>query len=303
MSLIEVVLRYAGAHMRIFPVNARGAPLTPHGFKDATTDPEVIRAWLHKWPYCDIGWAVPVDIIVADLDMKNGKDGFKDFTDRAGCDPQDVVTPHATTPSAGLHLIYAASKAYKNAVALQNTGIDTRTEGGYIVLPMPGNGRTWLRELIGGDGAMVPLAAAPAWLDVVVKKPPLVLAPRAVLSQPASDSDSSAQKAARAQLERACAKIVVAPCGAQDATRHAQCYLVGGLIGRGDLDYGRAYEALLEAANAMPVYADPWRNLETRVARSIEAGMAAPLPLSETEAWVRNFRARMRLMRPGARHG
>ena len=45
MSLIEVVLRYAAAGMRIFPVNARGAPLTQHGFKDASTDPEVIRAW------------------------------------------------------------------------------------------------------------------------------------------------------------------------------------------------------------------------------------------------------------------
>ena len=162
---------------------------------------------------------------------------------------------------------------------------------------------TWLRPLIGGDGVMVPLAEAPAWLDVAIKKPPLVLAPQAALVQPTSDSDSSAQKAARAQLERACAKIVAAPPGSQDATRHAQCYLVGGFIGRGDLGYEESFAALLAAALAMPAYADPWRNLETRVARSIEAGMAAPLPLSETEAWVRNFRARMRLMRPGARHG
>ena len=48
----------------------------------------------------------------------------------------------------------------------------------------------------------------------------------------------------------------------------------------------------------MPVYRDPWRNLEERVARSIEAGMERPLALSETEPWMRNFRARMRLQRP-----
>ena len=298
MSLIEVVLRCAAAGLRVFPVNARAAPLTRHGFKDATTE----------WPHCGFGWAVPADIVVVDLDVKNGKIGLRDFQDRAGCDPHDVLTPQATTPSGGLHLIYAASKAYKNAVAIDRTGIDTRAAGGYIVLPTPDSSRTWLRPLIGDDGVRVPLAEAPAWLDVAVRKepstrPPLVLAPRAALIPPASDSDSYAQKSARAQLERACAKIVAAPEGAQDATRHAQCFYVGGLIARGDLDYGQAYAALLEAALAMPAYADPWRNLETRVVRSLESGMAAPLPLTETESWVRNFRARMRLMRPGARHG
>ena len=33
----------------------------------------------------------------------------------------------------------------------------------------------------------------------------------------------------------------------------------------------------LEAACAMPVYRDPWRNLDERVARSIESGMERPL--------------------------
>ena len=48
----------------------------------------------------------------------------------------------------------------------------------------------------------------------------------------------------------------------------------------------------------MPVYRDPWRNLEERVARSIESGMERPLALSADEQWVRDFRARMRLRRP-----
>ena len=119
---------------------------------------------------------------------------------------------------------------------------------------------------------------------------PLTLAPRSALA-PAS-SDSWAQKKAQAQLERACAKIIAAPCGAQDSTRHAQCFYIGGLIARGDLGYEEAYAALLEAACAMPVHRDPWRNLDARVARSIESGMERPLALSETEQWVRNFRAR-----------
>ena len=72
----------------------------------------------------------------------------------------------------------AATKPYKNAVAIDGTGIDTRTDGGYVVLPLPGNGREWLRPLIGA-----PLLPAPAWLDCAVKKAPstrapLTLAPR-----------------------------------------------------------------------------------------------------------------------------
>jgi Bifunctional DNA primase/polymerase, N-terminal len=116
-------LRYGEANLRIFPVNARGAPLTPHGFKDASSDPEVIEAWHRERAHCDFGWAVPADIIAVDLDMKHGKNGFRDFKDRACCDPRDVPTPQATTPSGGMHLFYKATKPYKNAVAIDGTGI------------------------------------------------------------------------------------------------------------------------------------------------------------------------------------
>jgi hypothetical protein len=244
-------------------------------------------------------------MVVVDVDVKGGKRGYDDFKRLAGCAPEEVATPRASTPSGGMQVFYAASKPYKNAVAIGGTGIDTRAEGGYVVLPLPGNGREWLGELIGAT-----LLPAPAWLDCVLKqapvtRAPLTLAPRSALVP--SSSDSWAQRKAQAQLERACGRIVAAPCGAQDSTRHVQCFYIGGLIARGDLGYEEAYAALLEAACAMPVYRDPWRNLDARVARSIESGMERPLPLSETESWIRNFRARMRLMRPttsaGTRNG
>jgi Bifunctional DNA primase/polymerase, N-terminal len=296
---LALALRYGEAGLRIFPVNARGAPLTPHGFKDASSDPEVIKAWRKEGAHCDFGWALPADIVAVDLDEKNGKHGLKDFKDRAGRDPQDVLTPQATTPSGGLHLIYAATKPYKNVVAIDGSGIDTRTAGGYVVLPLPGNGREWLRPLIGAT-----LLPAPAWLDCAVRKapstrPPLTLAPRSALVPPSSDL--WAQRKAQSELERACAKIVTAPCGAQDATRHTQCFYIGGIIARGDLGYEEAYAALLDAACAMPVYRDPWRNLDVRVARSIESGMERPLALSQTEQWVRDFRARTLAKLSGAR--
>ncbi|HZZ22331.1 MAG TPA: bifunctional DNA primase/polymerase [Roseiarcus sp.] len=307
-SAPDCALRYARADFLIFPVNADKKPLTTHGFKDATSDPAAVTAWQAKWPHCEFAWAVPADVVVVDVDVKHGKNGYRDFERLAGCDPRDVLTPQATTPSGGLQVFFTASKPYKNAVGINGTGIDIRALGGYVVLPLPGNGREWLRGLIGGDGAMAQLLPAPAWLDCVVRKgpstrPPLVLAPRAALAPPSSDS--WAQGHAQAELERACAKIVAAPCGEQENTRHAMCFYVGSLVAHGDLGFVDAYEALLEAALAMPVHraGDPWRNLEARVARSIEAGIGQPLALSKTEQWVRDFRARMRLKLAEARNG
>ena len=234
MSALDEALGYA-AYFHIFPVRADKKPLTEHGFKDATTDLLVIEAWWGKWPHAEPALAVPANMLVVDIDVKHGKHGFDDFKRLAGCDARDVITPQSTTPSGGMQVFYAASKSYKNAVAIGGTGIDTRTEGGYVVLPSDANGRQWLRPLIG-----VSLLPAPAWLDCALKRAPstrapLTLAPRSALVLPSSDS--WAQKKAQAQLERACAKIIAAPCGAQDSTRHAQCFYIGGLIARGDLGY------------------------------------------------------------------
>jgi hypothetical protein len=287
-------LRYAAHGLRIFPVNAAKRPLVAHWRDDASSEPATIEDWRQKWPHCEFGWALPEGIVVVDIDVKGGRNGYADFERLAGCDPREVITPSASTPSGGMQLFYAASKPYKNQVAIAGTGIDTRALGGYVVLPLEGNGREWRRELIGAT-----LLPAPAWLDRALKPAPLILAPRAALVPPSSDP--FAQKSALAQLDRACARIVAAPSGTQDATRHRECFTIGGLIGRGDLGYEEAYERLLAAARAMPAYREPWRNLDERVARSLEAGISRPLEISETEAWLRDFRALMALKRAGAR--
>lgn len=207
---------------------------------------------------------MPAHIVVVDIDRKNRKDGFRDFERLDGCDPRDVVTPVATTPSGGLHLYFLASKAYKNAVAIDGTGIDTRTAGGYVILPAGGNGRRWLRKL-----SSTPMRPSPSWLDCAARQEP----PASLFRRPAPASRASGGLIGRTFLVRAVRLIMTAPRGVQEDTRHRQAYFIGTLIAAEGIDYDVAYQALVAAANAMPAYGKPWRNLEAKVAASLARGM------------------------------
>ena len=158
-AAVDWALAYAASGMSIFPCNAQKRPLTEHGLKDATTDEAQIRSWWARYPHGDIGWAVPAEIVVVDLDVGVGADGLKDFFECIGVNPDDVQTPQASTPRGGRHLVFDANRrAYKNGVKLNGAAIDLRTIGGYIVLPCANNGRAWTKPLA------TPLAEAPTWI-------------------------------------------------------------------------------------------------------------------------------------------
>jgi bifunctional DNA primase/polymerase-like protein len=153
---IDWALAYARAGMAVFPVSAEKKPLTWHGVKDASISEAQICAWWTRWPYAEPAWAVPAEIVVVDLDCKSGDDGFKDFMAREGVHPNEVITPQASSPRGGRHLVYAANgAAFSNTTRLDGTAIDLKTAGGYIVLPGLENGRAWLKPLV------TPLAPSP----------------------------------------------------------------------------------------------------------------------------------------------
>ena len=140
-----------------------------------------------------------------------------------------------------------------------------RAEGGYVILPGHKNGRRWINRL-----RATRLAPAPAWLDIALKETPSA---SGFPCLPSSSASPLEREQALATLRRACARVIAAPEGAQEDIRHRECFHIGGMIGRGDLDYATAITALVAAARAMPTYRSPWRNLDERVARSIKAGM------------------------------
>jgi hypothetical protein len=261
---VEHALAYAAAGMAVFPCKANGAPLTEHGFKQASTDPEQIRAWWARWPYAEIGWAVPGGVIVLDLDEKNGKHGLKDFYKCEGVEAEAVETPIAITPSGGRHLVYSdCGRAYPNAAPIvPGTGIDARVGGlGYIVLPRAGNGRHWLKPV------STPLAPVPSWVPTkATARPP---------------GEAKPYTDALEALQRACAAIETSVNGAQETTLNNNAFHIGRRIGAGQLDAGAAVDALCAAAARMPVHRGPWRDLNAKVAHAVEDGMNEPWRVDE----------------------
>ena len=262
-NAIDWALAYAAAGMAVFPA-ANKRPLTEHGLKDASIDETQIRTWWTRSPFADVAWAVPAEIVVVDLDNKSGTDGFKDFMAREGAHPDGVTTPQATTPTGGRHLVYEANGAtYRNNVKLDGSAIDLRTDGGYVVLPGPGNGRMWLKPL------STPIAQAPKW----------------IAPAPAAEN-SPARRGASLHRRNALRRRSVGARlrGDQDsAQRRAGVHPQHGVLSPSAAWSAAAISRSRPrsrrspaAANAMPAYRDPWRDLETKVRRAVTEGMREP---------------------------
>jgi Bifunctional DNA primase/polymerase, N-terminal len=145
-SLLDAGLRAAKRGWSIFPCNGKKRPLTPNGFYDATTDPTTITAWTTQWPGALWGRALPPEVVVIDLDMKHGENGIRDFTQLQNCAPSKFDAPRIQTATGGIHVYTdAAGRDFKNSVGEIASGIDTRTGGGYVIIPSgPQSGYRWL---------------------------------------------------------------------------------------------------------------------------------------------------------------
>ena len=139
-TMLNAALQYASMGLAVFPLEAQGKkPITLHGLKDATTDPDVITEMFTKYPYSNIGMAcgsqsggvVVVDIDVDDEEGIDGNDSLRNWEKEHGELPDTAMT---LTGRGGNHYIYRTTEDTKSRIACRE-GIDIRADGGYIVLP------------------------------------------------------------------------------------------------------------------------------------------------------------------------
>lgn len=140
-SMKEQALYYSRLGLAVFPVKlGTKAPLTKHGFKDASKDTGQIEEWWTRWPSANIGIATGAasgGLVVIDLDVKKEKgiDGrvtLREWEAEHGKLPDNTWV--AITGSGGYHYFYHSDTQVKTSAGLYE-GIDIRGEGGYVVAP------------------------------------------------------------------------------------------------------------------------------------------------------------------------
>jgi hypothetical protein len=111
------------------------------------------------------GLAVPKDTVVIDLDMKHGKNGKLEFAKLQGCDPEEFDAPRVITGTGGIHLYTdATGRDFKNTADMIALGVDTKTEGGYVILP---SGDGFYRWDTDPDTLKPP---TPQWAELVLRQ-------------------------------------------------------------------------------------------------------------------------------------
>ena len=136
------------------------SPAVKGGFLAATTDPDIINKWFDQNADFNFGFYPPaVGLCVVDLDSY--KEGF-------ALPPEGFPDTFAIrSPRGGTHLYFSGSLRSSHGDIL-GKGIDTRGDGGYVLLPpstVDGNAYEVLHDL--------PFAPLPAWVtERMAKAPP-----------------------------------------------------------------------------------------------------------------------------------
>ena len=160
--------------LSVFPCHSSGkkikAPLTKNGFRDATKDPETIKAYWTKHPDAFIG--VPTgpenNLLVIDVDVGNGKVGDESLA-KLGIDLPQTWT--SETLSGGQHFIfrYPDSHDIRNSASKAlGKDIDVRGDGGYLIFPGSRSKAGVYRFKPGLNPSSVALAEAPEELIVLL---------------------------------------------------------------------------------------------------------------------------------------
>jgi hypothetical protein len=213
-TALAEALRLSAAGIPVFPCGSNKAPLTPHGFKNATCDEPRIRRWWANAPNALIGtptgsasglWAAD-----ADVDKSTGECVGENTLARLGL---GKYSHRCATPSGGSHLFFRWRPGLPRCSAKKMPGVDVRGDGGYVI-------------------AWNPDAMLAAKNDMNLPAPPLVL-----LSALASSSRTQAQTGMRLDrsgstssgnhLEQALARIRAANKGSRRDTLNSASFSVG----------------------------------------------------------------------------
>jgi hypothetical protein len=108
-------------------------PLNRGGCRNASADPEQVRAWWRRWPAANVGVAAGARSGLGVLDV----DGEPGRLSLAAIEAEQGPLPGTVTAitSRGCHLLYRWAAGLGNGAGTYGRGLDHRGEGGYILAP------------------------------------------------------------------------------------------------------------------------------------------------------------------------
>jgi hypothetical protein len=138
-------------------------PLVRHGVKDATTDPDRIGRWWHRWPQANLGLATGIVFDALDIDGLGGLAALGELQEAVGL---RLPGPLVATGGGGWHHWFRPT-GLGNRPPHGLDHVDWRGRGGCVLAPpsrhISGRSYRWLVSL---DQA--PLAEVPAALRVLL---------------------------------------------------------------------------------------------------------------------------------------
>lgn len=270
-DIIAGALALASHGWPVFPCRSGSkAPATANGFKDASTDPEQIKAMFSRPGARLIG--IPTGewsgLIAIDVDLHGESNGTAWYNENI-----DAMPPTLThlTLNGGCHLIFRKPDGVtiKNSTARLAKGVDVRGDGGYIIAP-PSPGYSIINDLPPGE--------MPDWLIKACLPPER----ERTISTPAPSKapPERADRWAQAALDRECGAVMRAPEGTRNDRLNVAAVKLGSIIGSGSLSRSTVERALTQAAISAGL--DPAETAAT-IRSGIEHGTTTPRGVPERE--------------------
>jgi putative DNA primase/helicase len=274
-TVLAAALDYAELGIPVFPCSPDDKkPLTERGFKDASADPEIIRAWWRSHPKAMIGVPTgePSGVFVLDVDQDEtkGLDGEASLMDLLNREGSLSDTAIQITPRGGRHFLFRhPGGKVKNSASKLGAGLDIRGDGGYIIIApsvnATGKAYEWQRGL-------QELAEAPDWLLNCLA--PSAAAPRqdnganVYKLNPDTRRSNYVDAAVRAEAQA----VEQARQGQRNHRLNGAAFNLGQFVGAGELSEAEVVRVLINAATHAGLVADDG---EESVRKTIASGMIA----------------------------
>jgi Bifunctional DNA primase/polymerase, N-terminal len=285
--LLEGALAYAARGIPVYPVHwphptpsratlacscPRGPacdrpakhPLLRHGVKEATTDPDRIGRWWHRWPQANVGLATGIIFDALDIDGPAGLAALRHLQEAAGL---RLAGPLVATGGGGWHHWFSPT-GLGNRPPRGLAHVDWRGRGGCVLAPpsrhISGGSYRWL---VGLD--QVPLPEVPAALRARLASDPLPTIPPACNLGPATPGHPYGRTVLAAEL----AALGRATPGQRNHTLNRTAFKVYRYVASGFLTDGDVTAAFTDAALAIGL--NPAETART-LASARTAGLANP---------------------------